>query len=91
MQQPLVIGNVTVEVEMLNFGYGIRNVSFYVDGDCVYVDEEYPFEMVLGDCFVGERNITVVACDLGGQLAKDEVKVFVWNLGFLSRFVGKFG
>jgi len=86
LRQPFVVGDVTVEAKVLNVGFGIKNVSFYVDRECRYVDERYPFEMVLREPFVGERNITVFVYDLGGQFAKDEIEVFVLNLGLFSQF-----
>jgi hypothetical protein len=60
---PVVFGDVTVKIDVINQGYGIEKVWFYVDDKLLFTDDQAPFECRFNQTVFGKQVIQVIAQD----------------------------
>ncbi|RLF58141.1 MAG: hypothetical protein DRN27_06175 [Thermoplasmata archaeon] len=60
---PLVFGDVTIKIDIINPGDGIKEVSFYVNDELCLIDDEFPYEYFLEGSSFGKQSIQVIATD----------------------------
>ncbi len=72
---PIVIGDVTVEVEASDSLSDIKKVSFYVDGEQRYEVTEQPYEWRWSPQ-LGKHSLSVLAYDLLDHTATDDLTVW---------------
>ena len=70
---PVIIGDVTIHAQVLNPGYGIDNVSFYIDDQLFYTDYEYPFTFLFYAKQFGRTKFDVVLSDSTNQQNKNSL------------------
>lgn len=73
---PLIIGNITIDVDILNPGYGINSIEFNINDNLVFTDTEYPFTYVLNEPRFGKQTIEIVAEDSTGQISTKELVIW---------------
>ena len=70
---PLVFGPTLIQVKVTNPGAGVRDVSFYVDGDLVSTDSTFPFMYSFSEKRFGRVTVDVVVTDSVGQQGSDTI------------------
>ncbi len=70
---PVIFGDVTITVDIINQGYGIDKIIFSADGNELFTDNESPFEFVYGETVFGKQVINVKAIDLINKTAEKTV------------------
>jgi len=80
-----VYGKVEIQVEVRD-NVGIDRVEFYIDGNLVSIDNEYPYEYVWDSSgySVGEHIVKVVVYDVNGLSSYRDVRVNVVRVYKLS-------
>ena len=65
----MVGGTVSIRVDATDVGVGVANVTFYIDGEAVFVDTETPYEYRWDTTGVddGSHEIKVVVADYAGN------------------------
>ena len=76
----IIIGKITIEVGAYGEN-GIDRVEFYIDGVLKDTDTEYPYEWLWNEFAFGKYEIKVIAYDNAGNIARDEIRVIIFNLG----------
>jgi heparin/heparan-sulfate lyase len=79
LQNTVVIGKITVEVDALDVD-GIDKVEFYVNDVLKSIDKEPPYQWLWDEFAVGWHRLKVVAYDESGDSDSDEIKVIIFNL-----------
>jgi hypothetical protein len=81
---PTIIGNLTINTDIISSGYGISQISFYINNELINTDNNFPFEFQLNEQGIGLKEIKIIGIDNQGQEAIDEKNVLIINLGILS-------
>jgi len=74
---PIIIGKITVVANASN----ANKVEFYIDNVLKEVDESLPYEWLWDEFSFGRHEIKVIAYDMEGNKAEDEISVIIFNLG----------
>ena len=61
---PVIVGDTTIKIDIINQGYGIEKMIFYNGEEVLFTDEESPFEFVFNETSFGKQEITVKAIDI---------------------------
>lgn len=72
----IIIGKITIEVETTG-----NKVEFYIDNELKYIDDDFPYEWLWDEFTIGNYEIKVIAYDMEGNKAEDEISVIIFNLG----------
>ena len=64
---PVIFGDATIQVDIINPGDGIEQVSFYVNDELCLTDEEFPYECLIDESSFGKQSICVIALDSSGN------------------------
>jgi len=70
---PVIFGDATIKIEIINQGYGIDKVIFYNGQEVLFTDDDAPFEFVYNETTFGKRVITVKAIDTVDNIAEESV------------------
>ena len=79
---PVIIGAVDVEVETEVFassGPSVDYVEFFVDGESLMIDSEFPFVWRLDERLMGDHEVGVVCYGSDGGSVSDSVMVKIFN------------
>lgn len=76
---PIIIGRITVEVTALPTDR-IRNVSFYIDDELKFIDDESPYKWTWDEFAFGDYEIKTMAYDIEGNKAEDKMNVNIFNV-----------
>jgi hypothetical protein len=74
---PLVFGPITLKAKVLNQGFGLRDVSFYIDGKLVHQTSEFPFNYTYEEKRFGRVVIESIMTDIKDQQAID--RLVIWK------------
>ena len=77
---PVIIGSITIEVNVLDNESGVKKVEFYIDGQLQAGDATEPYRWKWGGTYLGLHTIRVVAYDNAGNYGIHEEKVIIMNL-----------
>jgi len=77
---PIIIGNVSIEVKVIDELSGVAHVDFYIDDELKFKDDEPPYSWEWNEQMIGVRDIQIVAYDKAGNHASVEKSVIVVNL-----------
>ena len=75
----ITIGKITLTADV-RCGLPIQKVEFYIDGNLKFSDENLPYEWLWNEMTYGLHTVTMVAYDVLGTTAIDEIKVWTLNL-----------
>lgn len=75
---PFVIGPCSIKAQVSNQGYGLNDVSFYIDGSLVHQTSEYPFSFMYQERRFGRVVIECIVTDINDQKAID--RIVIWKL-----------
>ncbi|MCD6473770.1 MAG: hypothetical protein J7K47_02555 [Thermoplasmata archaeon] len=76
---PVVIGGITVEVNVIDNESGVKKVDFYIDDNIKAGDTVEPYAWKWGGTYFGLHTIKIVAYDNAGNYGEHEEKVFIIN------------
>ena len=74
----MIIGPITIEADARG---EISKVEFYIDDNLKSTDYDKPYSWLWDEFTIGNHEIKVIAYDVEGNEAKDEVKVMIFNFG----------
>jgi len=74
-QTSIIIGKITLKVGVSST-IGIEKVEFYIDNNLKFSDATRPYEWMWNELSIGKHSIKVIAYDIKGQKATDEINVF---------------
>ena len=77
--KPVIFGNISLKARVINPGYGLINVSLYVDDQLWSIDDEAPFDFFLDYENVGRKTLSMIGIDREGNVASDELIVWIIN------------
>ncbi|RLF50959.1 MAG: hypothetical protein DRN19_03615 [Thermoplasmata archaeon] len=80
LKEPIIVGKITVIADAHDED-GIQKVEFYIDGILKYNDTDQPYEWIWDEFAIGKHKVKVIAYDMEGNKAWDEIKVVIFNLG----------
>ena len=75
---PLIIGKITIEV-IASPPDRIKNVSFYIDDELKYIDDDSPYQWLWDGFSIGKHEIKVIVYDNSGNKAEDRMNVLIFN------------
>lgn len=75
----IIIGRITVEVNVTSTPSGVKDVKFYVDGYMKYNTSEPPYTWNWGMAF-GKHTLKVKAFDKAGHNASKEIEVTIFSI-----------
>lgn len=78
-EKTIIIGRITVEVNITSTPSGIKDVKFYVDGYMKYNTSESPYTWNWGMAF-GKHTLKVKAIDKAGHNASKEIEVTIFSI-----------
>jgi hypothetical protein len=70
---PVIFGDVTIKIDVINQGYGIEKMIFYNSEKELFTDNEPPFEFIYNTTNFGKQSITVKAIDVVENTAEETV------------------
>jgi len=76
----IVIGKIAIETNVFS-NVAIEKVEFYVDDKLRYIDTDTPYEWLWNEKAIGKHEIKVIAYDMEGNKAEDEMNVNIFNMG----------
>ncbi len=76
---PLIIGKITIEV-IASPSDRIKNVSFYIDDELKYIDNNSPYQWLWDKFAIGKHKIKVIAYDNNGKSVSDEREIWIFNI-----------
>ena len=71
----MIVGPIDIEVQVSGTSV-IDRVEFYIDGNPKYNDTTEPYSWTCREILFFQHTIKVVACDAGGPIASNEMKVW---------------
>lgn len=74
---PLIFGPCTIKAQVSNQGYGLKDVSFYIDGTLVHQTTEFPFGFIYDERRFGRVVIESIVTDIQDQQAID--RLVMWK------------
>jgi len=74
---PLVFGPCTIKVQVSNQGYGLHDVSFFIDNELVHQTTEFPFSFTYDEPRFGRVVIESIVTDIQDQQAID--RLVIWK------------
>jgi hypothetical protein len=75
----IVFGGVNVDVEAFDGESGIKKVMFFIDGELKARISSLPYQWFWDEKIMGYHTISVTTYDSGGNVANDEVTVWIFN------------
>ncbi len=78
--KPIIIGKITIKADVYA-PHGVEKVEFYIDDELKYIDDDFPYQWLWDEFSFGRHEIKVVAYDMEGNKAEDEISVIIFNLG----------
>jgi|GEM_PF-3558157 len=76
---PIIIGSITIEVDVIDNETGVKKVDFYIDDELKATDTIEPYAWKWGGTYFGLHTIKIVAYDNAGNYGEHEEKVFIIN------------
>ena len=76
---PLIIGKITIMVDTFD-EEGIERVEFYVNDEPKFIDDEEPYQWLWNEKAFGKCKIKVIAYDMEGNEAEDEIMLTIFNM-----------
>lgn len=73
---PVVFGEVIVKIDVINQGYGIEKVWFYVDDKLFFTDDQAPFEFTFNQTVFGKQVIQVIAQDAVEKTVSESLTIW---------------
>ncbi|HHH79747.1 MAG TPA: PKD domain-containing protein [Thermoplasmatales archaeon] len=74
----IIIGPITVSA-VVDANNPVENVTFYVNAIPKVIDSQAPYSFTLDERRIGGMRIKVIARDVKGNMASDDVDVFIFN------------
>lgn len=75
----IVIGKITIEANVYS-SKATKKVEFYVNDELKFEDEEIPYKWIWNERAIGNYKIKVVAHDMDGRKAYDEILLTIFNI-----------
>jgi len=75
----LIIGNITIDVELIDYDSGAKKVEFYLDNNLMSTDESPPYSYLLNKKITGSHNLKILGYDMAGRVANQERKIWIFN------------
>ncbi|MGF3554462.1 MAG: Ig-like domain-containing protein, partial [Thermoplasmatota archaeon] len=72
---PIVLNEITIEVNAYDNDSGIEKVEFYIDGELRETDVSPPYSYLWNDKLTSQHTIEVKAYDNAGNSASEEISV----------------
>lgn len=73
---PVLIGDGSITVEIINPGFGVENITFLVNDEIRSVDNEPPFEFMMTDTVFGVQSIQAIAVDSQGNSDSESLQLW---------------
>jgi hypothetical protein len=73
---PLVFGDTTITVDIINPGYGIKEVLFYVNDELQQNIDTYPYTYTIDKFMFGPQSVSVVATDILDNSVTEQITIW---------------
>ncbi|MDG6219209.1 MAG: hypothetical protein QCI00_07190, partial [Candidatus Thermoplasmatota archaeon] len=73
---PVVFGDATIKVDIIDQGYGVKEMEFYLNNDFSYRIDTYPYEYTIDKILFGRQLISVVATDQLNNTVSKEITIW---------------
>jgi len=75
----IVIGKIAIEASVFS-SVAIEKVEFYVNNELKFVDDTLPYQWLWNERVIGKYEIKVIAYDMEGNEAEDEITLTIFNM-----------
>lgn len=73
---PLVFGDATITIDIINPGYGIKEVLFYINDEFQQKIDTYPYTYTIDKFMLGPQSVSVIATDILDNSVTEQITIW---------------